>query len=188
VALGDSIVEPAPGAPAGGLVRRLIDAYAAHDACAAIAVREVPDALVARYGIVVPAAPEAPFAAGAGSPRPAGPGSPFRAADVLEKPAPADTASRFAVMGRYVLAPEVLRMLRDTPADATGEVQVADALRRALADGGRVVAVPLADGEHRHDIGSPAGYASVFVRYALRDPRFGATLRAEAAALIADAR
>jgi UTP--glucose-1-phosphate uridylyltransferase len=174
VALGDSLIEPAPDAQPGDLVRRLIAAYQAADACAAIAVREVPDALVSRYGIVVPAA---------GS----DPGTAFLAADVIEKPAAVQTSSRWAVMARYVLSPAILRLLRDTPPDASGEVQLADALRTALAAGQRVVAVPLAPGELRHDIGSAAGYAQVFLRYALRDPRFGAELRTYAATLLNDA-
>jgi UTP--glucose-1-phosphate uridylyltransferase len=180
VALGDSIIEPAPGAAPGGLVTRLIEAYRNADAVAAIAVRQVPDALVSRYGIVVPADSAISAATREQSPS-------FAVADIVEKPDPAAVASRYAVMGRYVLSPTVLAELGHTPADAGGEVQLADALRTLLAGGARVLAVPLAPGELRHDIGTPAGYASVFLRYALRDPRFGAELRAQAAALIDDA-
>ena len=58
---------------------------------------------------------------------------------------------------------------------------------RLLARGERIVAVPLASDERRHDIGTVKSYSSTFLRYALRDPRFGAELRAEAAALLSDA-
>ncbi|HWF56604.1 MAG TPA: sugar phosphate nucleotidyltransferase [Solirubrobacteraceae bacterium] len=178
VAVGDSIIEPGPGDSPGSLVRRLVEAYFSADACAAIAVAAVPDALVSRYGIVVPEAKV--IAMRAQSPA-------FLASTVLEKPDPSETQSRWAVMGRYVLGPSVLQALRHTPADASGEVQLADALRAAIGAGERVVAVPLTAGERRHDIGTAAGYASVFVRYALRDPRFGEELRGQAAVLIADA-
>jgi UTP--glucose-1-phosphate uridylyltransferase len=173
VALGDSIVEPAPGDGAGALLGRLSGAFAAHRACAAIAVAEVDETLVSRYGIVEPA-PGSDLSAA------------FPAAGILEKPAPAETASRFAVMGRYVLGPSVLAQLQRTAPDHSGEVQLADALGALIARGERVVAVPLAGGERRHDIGTVRGYASVFLRYALGDPELGPELRAEAAALIAE--
>ena len=110
----------------------------------------------------------------------------FAAADVVEKPDPGAVESRFAVMGRYVLGASVLAELASTAADDSGEVQLADALRARIAAGERVVAVPLQADEHRHDIGTPAGYAKVFLRYALRDPRFGGDLRTLAAELLGE--
>jgi UTP--glucose-1-phosphate uridylyltransferase len=169
VALGDSIIEPAGGAePAAGIVTRLIEAYERTGACAAIAVAEVAPELVSRYGIVVPAD---------GAPTDEG----FELATVLEKPGPAESTSRYAVMARYVLGPTVFAELRQTEPDHSGEVQVADALRALLARGERVVAVPLAAGERRHDIGTVESYCSAFLHYALADPRFGGRLRAQAA-------
>ena len=46
-----------------------------------------------------------------------------------------------------------------------------------LAAGGRIVAVPLAAGQRRHDIGSPEGYCSAFLEYGLTDSRLGPALR-----------
>jgi UTP--glucose-1-phosphate uridylyltransferase len=83
-----------------------------------------------------------------------------------------------------VLGPTVFAALRETQPDDAGEVQLTDALRRVLAQGERVVAVRLAAGERRHDIGTIEGYCSVFLSYALRDGRFGSALRAQAAALL----
>ncbi len=171
VALGDSIIEPAPHQSPGSLITRLGRAFAEHDACAAIAVAPVADELVGRYGIVEPAAQADTTA-------------PFPIAGIREKPTALQTTSRWAVMGRYVLASRVLDELGRTEADASGEIQLADALRTLLAEGGRVVGVPLDPGERRHDIGTVAGYASVFVRYALRDPELGGELRRQAAALL----
>ena len=90
-------------------------------------------------------------------------------------------------MARYVLGPTVFAELRRTAPDRTGEVQLADALRVLIARGERVVAVPLAAGERRHDIGTIESYCSTFLRYALTDPRFGAELREQAGALLHDA-
>jgi hypothetical protein len=47
-----------------------------------------------------------------------------------------------------------------------------------------VVAVPLATGERRHDIGTVESYCSVFLEHALEHPRFGPALRDRAAALL----
>ena len=78
----------------------------------------------------------------------------------------------------------MFEVLRDTPANAAGEVQVADALRRLLAAGGRVVALELGADERRHDIGTVESYCQTFIEFALADERFGAALRQHAAALL----
>jgi UTP--glucose-1-phosphate uridylyltransferase len=172
VALGDAIIEPAPGAAAGtgGIVSRLIEAYEAGGVCAAVAVQRVAEAAVSRYGIVV------------GEPR--GDGL-IDVTAVVEKPDPSAVSSRMAVAARYVVGPSVLAELQHTPPDTSGEIQLADAFTTLLARGQRIIAVPLADGELRHDIGNVRSYSSTFLRYALRDPRFGSQLRAELADLLA---
>ena len=167
VALGDAIIEPPPH-PTPGIVPRLIEAFERTGAVAAVAVEEVDDAAVSRYGIVV------------GEER----DGVIEAERVVEKPQPGTLTSRLAIAARYVLGPSVFETLRDTAPDANGEVQVADALTTLLARGERVVAVRLAPGEHRHDIGTVQSYCSAFLRYALRDQHFGAELRAEAEAIL----
>ena len=172
VALGDAIIEPAPaGGP--GLVARLIEAHVAHGADATLAVTEVPEAEVSRYGIV------------AGTPLDGGPALAVSA--LIEKPAADRVDSRLAVAARYVLGPAVFAALADVAPDARGEIQLTDAIAAVLAGGGRVIAVGLADGERRHDIGSVQGYCATFLRHALRHPELGASLRAHAAALLDDA-
>ncbi len=171
VALGDALIEPAPQAAGPGIVRRLIDAYEEGGVAAVIAVERVPDHAVSRYGIVV------------GRQRADGL---LEVSSVLEKPDPASVPSRMAVAARYVLSPAVLAQLQLTAPDASGEVQLADAFRALLERGERILAVPLAPGERRHDIGTVASYSATFLRYALRDPRFGAQLREQAAALLAE--
>ena len=74
--------------------------------------------------------------------------------------------------------------LRATPPDARGEVQIADGFLAVLRGGGRIVAVPLAAGERRHDIGTVEGYCHAFLELALADPRVGPALRARAAELL----
>ena len=133
-----------------------------------IAVHEVGDDEVQRYGIVV------------GDERAAV----IEVSDVIEKPAAAAVSSRLAVAARYVLGPAVFDALRATPPDPSGEVQLADALRAVIAAGGRVVALRLAAGERRHDIGTIESYCAAFLEYALTDSRFGPALRDRARALL----
>ena len=168
VALGDTIVEPPPS-PDRGIIARLVQAYDELGASAALAVVEVGDEAVSSYGIVC--------------------GTEIRdgiieVTDVIEKPDPSAVTSRLAVAARYVLGPSVFAALRDTPPDASGEVQLADGLRTVLHDGGRIVAVPLAPGERRHDIGTVEGYCHAFLELALADPRVGPGLRARATKLL----
>ena len=161
VALGDTIIAPAP--PTGpGIVTRLIDAYLEHGASAALAVTEVDDASVSSYGIVTGTE------IGGGI---------IDVRGVVEKPDPSEVSSRLAIAARYVLGPSVFAALRDTAADHRGEVQLADGLRPLLERGERIVAVPLAGGERRHDIGTVDGYCRAFLELALADPRVGPQLR-----------
>jgi UTP--glucose-1-phosphate uridylyltransferase len=164
VANGDAIIEPSP-AGGQGIISRLIEAYQGSGAGAAVAVAEVPAEFVSLYGIVV--------TDGSGE-----------VVELREKPDPGATPSRLAVMGRYVLGPEMFAVLRETRPDARGEVQLTDALSEVIRRGGRIVAVPLSPGERRHDIGTVEGYCTAFLEYALRHPTLGRALRARAEELL----
>ena len=167
LALGDSIVaESAPG----GLVRRLLEAHAARGAACTVAVEVVAPEDSRRRGMVIPAA-QTPA-----------PGEVFDVAGIVEKPERAP--SELAIAARYVLAPSLFDLLRDTPAGHGGEVQVTDAIAALIARGERVVGVRLTEEEHRHDIGDVEGYARAFLTFALADPRFGAALRDHARRLL----
>ncbi|HWF73905.1 MAG TPA: UTP--glucose-1-phosphate uridylyltransferase [Solirubrobacteraceae bacterium] len=168
VALGDSIIAPPP-ASGPAIIPRLVEAYETFHASAALAVVEVSDEEVSSYGIV------SGTALGDGV---------IEVSDVIEKPEPGEVSSRLAIAARYVLGPSVFTALRDTPPDHRGEVQLADGLRALLDAGERIVAVPLRDGERRHDIGTVEGYCNAFLELALSDPRVGPALRARAATLL----
>ncbi len=192
VALGDSIISRSGDAFASacngvsllaasstggspGIVGRLVQAYESADGVSAtLAVREVPSDLVSSYGIAMLGGP-------------AGATGEFEVLDVIEKPDPDQVSSRVAVMGRYVLGPSAFEVLGETTADASGEVQLADALRILLGRRERVLAVPLAPEERRHDIGTVEGYCAAFIEHAFTDPRLGPSLRARASALLDDA-
>lgn len=192
VALGDSIISRSGDAFASacngvsslaasstggspGIVARLVQAYESADTVSAtLAVREVPSDLVSSYGIAILGGP-------------AGATGAFEVLDVIEKPDPDQVSSRVAVMGRYVLGPSAFEVLGETTADASGEVQLADALRILLGRRERVLAVPLAPEERRYDIGTVEGYCAAFIEHAFTDPRLGPSLRARASALLDDA-
>jgi UTP--glucose-1-phosphate uridylyltransferase len=168
VALGDSIIEP-PHHVATGIVSRLIAAFDAGGLDAAVAVEEVTADAVSRYGIVIGSDDDAEA---------------IEVTDVVEKPSPASVDSRLAVAARYVFAPSVFAALRETAPDASGELQVADALRHVIHNGGRVIALRLGDGERRHDIGTIESYCAAFLEYALGHPRLGPALRERARVLL----
>lgn len=159
VALGDGVIDPP------GIVPRLIRAFESDRPDAALAVAPALDEEVSRRGIVVADGDEV--------------------TDLFEKPLATDVASRTAMVGRYVLGSRVFDALRDLGPDSSGEVQLTDALRGVLRHGGRIVAVPLAEGQRRHDVGSLEGYCAAFLEYGLADPRLGPALRARAQALLA---
>jgi UTP--glucose-1-phosphate uridylyltransferase len=129
-----------------------------------VAVEEVAPEDTRRYGIVAPA----------------GEGDPFAIAGVVEKPAPEAAPSRLAIAGRYAATPALLDALRDTPPGSDGEVGLSDAL--GALEG--VVAVRLAPGEERLDVGTVPGYCAAFVEHALSDAVLGPALRARAATLL----
>jgi UTP--glucose-1-phosphate uridylyltransferase len=149
VALGDSLVSPE-------VVRALVDTFERSRAAGAVAIEEVPAEAVERYGIVAPAEEPAAEAAPAVLPL----------RDIVEKPSPADAPSRLAVVGRYVVSPEIFDVLRETPPGAGGEVQLTDALRRLRP----LIGVPLPGGTRRRDTGSPEGLALAVVEWALGRP------------------
>jgi UTP--glucose-1-phosphate uridylyltransferase len=156
VALGDAIIETPSGTH--GITRRLIETFERERPAAVIAVQRVPVQDTSRYGVV------------------AGPLE--QLTGLVEKPAAADAPSEWAVAARYVFAPVVLDQLRVTGADASGEVQLTDGLNALIERGERVIALPLGDGETRHDIGTVESYARTFVHFALRDPKIGPGIRA----------
>ena len=160
IALGDALL--GRGAPARTVLR--LAAAVEAGAGAAVAVEEVAPEDTRHYGIVTPA----------------GEGDPFPIAGVVEKPAPEAAPSRLAIAGRYAATPALLDALRDAPLGRDGEVGLSDAL--SALEG--VVAVRLAPGEERLDVGTVPGYCAAFVEHALSDAVLGPALRARAATLI----
>ena len=167
VALGDAVLG---GEEPAGIVGRLRDAAEAAGAACAVAVEEVAEADVHRYGVIAPVGEERDGVLAVGA--------------MVEKPTPAEAPSRLVVAARYVFDERIFGALERTPPGRGGEVQLTDAIGRLLADGEQVVAVRLAPDEVRHDIGTPASWLAAHLDLALTDPEHGPALRARAAGLL----
>ncbi len=79
----------------------------------------------------------------------------FKVTDMVEKPEPEDAPSNLAIIGRYILTPEIFDVIRNTSAGKGGEIQITDALL-TLAKQGKVLAYKF-DGR-RFDCGSVDGF------------------------------
>ncbi|MCX8107843.1 MAG: sugar phosphate nucleotidyltransferase, partial [Verrucomicrobiae bacterium] len=166
VALGDSII----GMHAqSDIVRRMIDCFFDTGASAVIAFERVPMTEVHQYGIAEPRSD----------------GDVFEVADLIEKPAPHEAPSNLAIAARYVLDSKIFEALRRTGPGKGGEIQITDAIRLMLKEGGKVYGVCLRPGERRYDIGNFQSYFRAFVEFALADEKEGQLLREYLERLIA---
>ncbi len=120
-----------------------------------IAVERVPESDVSSYGIV-DIDPDDSFGEGV-----------HRVRDLVEKPRREDAPSNLAIIGRYVLTPDIFGALETTGADRSGEIQLTNGLRRLLRD--RPVYVYEIKGV-RHDTGNKLGFLRAVVYFALRRP------------------
>ncbi len=159
VALGDTIMQPTESPT---LVHRLIQSHLSHKSNCTLAVCEVSEDEVNRYGIVKPKAEE---------------GEEFEAETLVEKPAKGEMASRYAIAARYVFNPNIFEAIRRTPPGMGGEIQITDAIGVLLQMGGKVRCLKLGPGEKRYDIGNHQAYFRAFVDFALMDEEYGYTVR-----------
>ncbi|WP_214795448.1 MULTISPECIES: UTP--glucose-1-phosphate uridylyltransferase GalU [unclassified Exiguobacterium] len=146
VLLGDDIIES--DVPA---TKQLIDQYEAHDR-SIIGVQRVPYEMTNRYGIIDPLAVE---------------GKLIPVRTFVEKPPIGEAPSNFAILGRYILKPDVFEALSGQEAGAGGEIQLTDAIAR-LNEAQTIFAYEF-DGR-RYDVGEPIGFVETTICHALSDP------------------
>lgn len=160
VALGDSII----GLNAESqVVRVMIERFEATGADAVIAFEEVPREEVSHYGIAKPRDGAADV---------------FELDDLVEKPEVSDAPSNLAVAARYVFNPIIFDYLANTSPGKDNEIQLTDAIRTLMRNGGKVLGVRLAADQRRFDIGNFESYFEAFAEFALADPQYGPILRA----------
>ncbi|HDK3799845.1 TPA: UTP--glucose-1-phosphate uridylyltransferase GalU [Staphylococcus aureus] len=145
VLLGDDIVESEVPA-----VKQLIDVYE-ETGHSVIGVQEVPEADTHRYGIIDPLTKN---------------GRQYEVKKVVEKPAQGTAPSNLAIMGRYVLTPEIFDYLKTQKEGAGNEIQLTDAIERMNNDN-QVYAYDF-EGE-RYDVGEKLGFVKTTIEYALKD-------------------
>ena len=146
VMLGDDLVDA--DAPC---LSQLIDVY--NDLGGSVlGVQEVPEDAVSNYGIVTPRAVKPNV---------------WQAMDLIEKPAKEEAPSRLAVLGRYILDPEIFTILEKTEPGRGGEIQLTDAIR-VLAGQQAVYAYNFYG--RRYDIGDKEGFLEATVEQALKRP------------------
>ena len=108
--------------------------------CSIVAVEEVPKEETQKYGVIAGETIDTDV---------------VRVNDMVEKPDPKDTPSNLAIIGRYILTPDIFDIIRDTKPGKGGEIQITDALL-TLAKQGKVLAYKF-EGK-RFDCGSVDGF------------------------------
>jgi UTP--glucose-1-phosphate uridylyltransferase len=155
VFLGDDII----GDASVPCMRQLLNVYERYGG-PVIAIQQVPRARIQQYGVI------------AG--RNIG-GNVWEIDDLVEKPPPQDAPSDMAIIGRYVLTPDIFPILAETAADKRGEIQLTDALR-ALRKQRKMYAVAF-EGK-RYDTGDKLGFLKATVEFALARPDLADEFRA----------
>ena len=94
-------------------------------------------------------------------------GGVYRVTDLVEKPPPENAPSDLAIIGRYLLTPDIYRALEETGRDSGGEIQLTDGLRRLLQT--RPIHAVVLDGV-RQDAGNKLGYLRAILYFARKHP------------------
>jgi len=124
--------------------------HAKHPDCCIVAIEEVPMSEVDKYGVIDGDLLE-------------GSSDSYRVNSMVEKPSPEDAPTNLAIIGRYILAPEIFDVLEETSPDKNGEIQITDALM-TLAKQGKVIAYKFEGA--RFDCGSVKGFVEATNEFA----------------------
>ncbi len=140
------------------VTRQLIDVYERHDGCV-LAVEQVPHEEISHYGSMAVEPLEDDV---------------FRVRALVEKPRPEEAPSDLAIVGRYVLTPDVFDALHETKPGIGGEIQITDGLALLLKT--HPVFAYRFQGK-RYDTGRPLGLLQASLELMLRRPDLGPQLR-----------
>ncbi len=158
--LPDMLIHARPGC-----LRQLMDVYEAFGGNV-LAVEEVPDDEVSRYGVV-----GVGEAAGAG----------FRITGMVEKPAVEDAPSNLIISGRYILQPEIFQLIASQDPGSGGEIQITDAMIRLMAE---QAFFGLKFEGTTYDCGDKLGFLMANVAYGLQHEELGDRFREELKSLL----
>jgi UTP--glucose-1-phosphate uridylyltransferase len=155
VMLGDDIIDSRTPC-----MKQMVQVFEKHQG-PVIAVHQVPRAEISAYGVIDGVAEKDDDRV-------------YRINDLVEKPSAAEAPSDLAIIGRYILTPDIFEALATTPRDAAGEIQLTNGLRtlknqRAMY-GYRFEGV-------RHDAGNKLGFLKATVEFALKRDDLGGPFR-----------
>jgi UTP--glucose-1-phosphate uridylyltransferase len=149
VILGDDVIDANPPA-----IKQMVDVFERVGG-PVLAVERVPKDEISSYGVI---ALDATADLGDGV---------YRVKDLVEKPPKDEAPSDLAIIGRYILTPDIFPALAATKSDRTGEIQLTNGLRELLKT--RPIYACEIKGV-RHDTGNKLGFLKAVVYFALRRP------------------
>jgi UTP--glucose-1-phosphate uridylyltransferase len=153
VFLGDDIVDSKTA-----VMKQMMQIYRKHKS-SVVAIEEVPKKDVSSYGIIKHNGLN---------------DSICNIVDLVEKPNVEKAPSNLAIIGRYILTPQIFEILERTKPGKNHEIQLTDALRKLLSEqkiyGYKFKGI-------RHDAGNKMGYLKANVLFALKDPEIGKPMR-----------
>jgi UTP--glucose-1-phosphate uridylyltransferase len=150
VILADDLIDGNPP-----VMKQMVDVYAS-ERCSILAVQNVPREDTPSYGVVKTEPGERGM---------------HRITGIVEKPRPEVAPSTLAVVGRYILTPEIFGYLERVKPGSGGEIQLTDGIAALL---GEQRALAYEFHGIRYDCGSKLGYLQANVLYAMRHPQIGA--------------
>ena len=124
-----------------GVLKQMIEVYERYD-CSIVAIEEIPLDETYKYGVIDGHLVD-------------GTDNIYRVSDMVEKPDPKDAPTNMAIIGRYILTPDIFEILQNTKEGKGGEIQITDALMTQAREG-RVIAFKF-EGK-RFDCGSVDGF------------------------------
>jgi len=156
VILADDVYDANPPA-----LKQMIDVF--HKAQGpVIAVERVPMERVSSYGVI------------AGTPAPEFGKDVYKITDLVEKPPRDQAPSDLAIVGRYILTPDIFPALHATGKDKSGEIQLTNGMRQLLKQ--RPLYAVIIDGV-RHDTGNNLGFLKANVYFGLKRPEIAEAFR-----------
>jgi UTP--glucose-1-phosphate uridylyltransferase len=136
VVLADDLCD---GQENGGVLSQMVKLYEKYQCCI-VAIEEVPEQETHKYGVIAGEEIEEGV---------------YRVSDMVEKPDPKDAPSNLAIIGRYILTPDIFGVIAETAPGKGGEIQITDALL-SMAKQGKVIAYKFKG--KRFDCGSVDGF------------------------------
>jgi len=139
---------------------QMVEAYEEVGGGNMVAAMEVPHEMTSAYGVLDVKQDE---------------GRVVRVGGMVEKPDPAEAPSNLAVIGRYILTPQVLRNLNKMTKGAGGEIQLTDAIAAEIEASDNVNGFRFSG--RRYDCGSKAGFLQATVAFGMQHPELGEEFR-----------